>query len=112
MFLFVIYLFFSEDLLQVFEHDSLHRVDHHPEGGECLANQLLAFLLGVSHVKHDVANDVVVKDKGRLLRQLGNKLDESADDLKHVDRVLARQLLHEKLEKQGAVLDQTRPNHL
>ena len=66
----------------------------------------------VPDVEHDVPDDVVVEDEGCLLGQLGDELDEGTDDLEDLDRVLTRQLLHEKLEKQGRVVHQARPDDL
>ena len=106
------YLLFPEDLLEVFEHDPLHGVNDHPECGQGLPNQLLTLVPGVPDVEHDVPDDVVVEDEGSLLGQLGDELDEGTDDLEDLDRVLTRQLLHEKLEKQGRVVHQARPNDL
>ena len=87
-------------------------MDHHPEGGERLPNQLLSLVTGVADVEHDVAYDVVVEDEGCLLGQFGDELDQGPDDLEDLHRVLSRQLLHEKLEKQVAVVHQARPHHL
>ncbi len=66
------YLFLSKNLLQVLEHDSLNRMDDHPEGVQTLSNQLLTLLLRVSNVVHDVADDVVVEGKGSLDFMLQN----------------------------------------
>ena len=107
-----LYLLFSQDLFQVFEHDALDRVNHHPEGGKSLPDQLLSLVSWVSDVEHDVTDDVVVEDEGSLLRQLGDELDEGADDLEDLDGVLPCQLLHEKLEEEVTVVDQTRPYNL
>ncbi len=68
------YLFLSENLLQVLEHDSLNRMDDHPEGVQALSNQLLTLLLRVSNVVHDVTDDVIVEGKGSLDFMLQNKL--------------------------------------
>ena len=106
------YLLFPEDLLEVFEHDSLDGVNDHPQCGQGLPNKLLALVPGVPDVEHDVPDDVVVEYEGSLLGQLGDELDEGTDDLEDLDRVLTRQLLHEKLEKQGRVVNQARPNDL
>ena len=75
------YLLFPEDLLEVFEHDSLHGVDYHPQCGEGLPNQLLTLVPRVPDVEHDVPDDVVVEDEGCLLGKLGDELDEGTDYL-------------------------------
>ena len=94
------------------EHESLHRVDDHPERGQRLSDQLLPLLARVAHVEHDVADDVVVEGEGGLLRQLGDEADEGAQHLERLRRVVARQLLHEELEEEVAVLDEALPDHL
>ncbi len=60
------YLFLSENLLQILEHDSLNWMNNHPEGVQPLTDQLLTLFLRVSDVVHDVADDVVVEGEGGL----------------------------------------------
>ena len=70
------YLFLSENLLQVFEHNPLNRMDDHPEGVQSLTNQLLTLLLRVSDVVHDVADDVVVQSEGSLYVSITNVIEK------------------------------------
>ena len=84
----------------------------HPEGGQGLADQVLAALLGVAHVEHDVADDVVVEREGGLRRQLGDEADERAEDLEHLLGVVPGELLHEVLEEEVRVLDEAGPDDL
>ena len=106
------YLFFSQNLLQIFEHDALNRMNCHPEGVQTLANQLLTLLFGMPDVKHDEPDDIVVQRKGRLLRQLRDESDQGPEGLEDVDCAFSRQLLHEVLEEQVAVLNKASPDHL
>ena len=106
------YLFFSQNLLQIFEHDAQNRMNCHPEGVQTLANQLLTLLFGMPDVKHDEPDDIVVQRKGRLLRQLRDESDQGPEGLEDVDCAFSRQLLHEVLEEQVAVLNKASPDHL
>ena len=108
----IMYLFLPQDLFQVLEHDSLNRVDCHPEGVQTLANQLLALFFGMSDVEHDETDDVVVKGEGCLLGQLRDEPYQGPEGLEDCDCAFPGQLLHEVLEEQIAVFHQARPDDL
>ena len=108
----IMYLFLPQDLFQVLEHDSLNRVDCHPEGVQTLANQLLALFFGMSDVELDETDDVVVKGEGCLLGQLRDEPDQGPEGLEDCDCAFPGQLLHEVLEEQIAVFHQARPDDL
>ena len=71
-----------------------------------------AFVSGMSDIKHDVTNDIVVQAKSSLLRKLGQKSNQFPNDLKCFDGIFPSELFHEKFQKQVAVLHQARTNYL
>ena len=107
-----LHLLLPEYLLEILEHDPLYGVYNHPQRGQGLPDQLLALLLGVPDIEHDVANDVVVEGEGGLLRQLRDEADQGAQDLEGHRGVVTGQLLHEVLQEQVAILHKAEPDHL
>lgn len=84
------YLFFSEDLFQVLKHDSLNGMDHHPQSGQSLSNQFLTSVFWMTHVKHDVANDVIIESKCCLRWKFGDESNQSTQYLEHLSWAVTR----------------------